>query len=187
MQTRRKRILISSAFLFFFLFPTISLSKTPQNTNTPYLYKNKQDCLDKNIGPNGSPNDLIKLICDTANYPKTSKDIEENEKFIQCKLNGNCDSRGNQLFIVEKEGVGNTGKSGIETMLENANWEKFKRRNEYDSVRRGMEYIMRQKLKNPGYPNPLGEQLLKMSEGERQRYACNQLNGGMPGSIGCPY
>ena len=118
MQTRRKKILFSSAFLLFFLFPAYSLGQTSQNTNTPYLYNNKQDCLDKNTGPNGSPNDLIKLICDTANYPKTSKDIEENEKFNQCKLNGNCDSRGNQLFIVEKEGVGNTGKSGFVTMLE---------------------------------------------------------------------
>jgi hypothetical protein len=174
MQTRRKRFLFSSAFLLFFLFSSISLSQTSQNTNTPYLYNNKQDCLDKNIGPNGSPNDLIKLICDTANYPKTSKDIEENEKFNKCNPNGGCGSREDFTpQIKEKE---STPKDfvGPYTKEQEKSWTPpapVDKSLEYYRIRSEMKY-------NPSFN--------QMSENEQRMYACTRMNGGHQ-TMWCPY
>jgi hypothetical protein len=209
MQTRRKRILFSSAFLLFFLFPTTSLSQTSQYTNTPYLYKNKQDCLDKNIGPNGSPNDLIKLICDTVKDTEVSNRSSDEEKKSpeQIPIIKDRKETPEEILMRQSNDYYRHHRSEYEDAHQRK-WDQYKKdeenadqielnrqqyefnkqiwRNQYQTIRSGMEYAAaRGNPANPNAPNPMRDQYNKMSESSRQQYACSQLPANAWSN--CPY
>jgi hypothetical protein len=102
-----KQVLMSVS-LSTLLAPSYSLGQSANsgnlmNNNTSgFTYMNKNECLERNKGPDGTPNDTIRMICDSISYPQTKQEIESNEKFIRCKMNGGCDSKGNLLYPIEE-------------------------------------------------------------------------------------